>query len=467
MPTKYAKTLTIPVENFNREFDAKLLLACFAAERKFSVIIGAKKEMHLNLHHFPQSIYIGKSLTERNLEIYEILKKLGHFIVCADEEAVVHYSKDHYYQTKIGPRAFQKVDALFAWGPDSAQLWKNHEKYQGAPIHITGNPRVDLLLPELQGVWNTTIQTIKDRYGEFILINTNFGKLNNFRPEKSEHFKILKGNPTDFGTLSEFEAGRARHKYQLFQEFQNLPNFLAQHFPNLNIVIRPHPSEDPKPWADCVQSFTNVHVNQEGNVIPWMLAATATIQNGCTTGVEGFLLGIPVIAFQPITSSLYDLHLPNNLSISASDLNELKTIIEKICAKTFIISPEDISKRKRLSEQFISIRNGRFSCEEILQKLEIHWEHSYSTQETSLGKTILGKAQSLHRKMTRQYNALVKRNSREKRKQRKEYQKHIFPDIQLEAIQQRIQIFSQTLNRFQRVTARKHSERLFTIQQDK
>ena len=50
---KPRRRLILPVEIFNREFDAKVLLACFAAERGFSVIFGAKREINLNLASFP------------------------------------------------------------------------------------------------------------------------------------------------------------------------------------------------------------------------------------------------------------------------------------------------------------------------------------------------------------------------------------------------------------------------------
>ena len=39
-------TLILPVENQTRELDAKLLLACAAAERGFPVIIGSRALIH-------------------------------------------------------------------------------------------------------------------------------------------------------------------------------------------------------------------------------------------------------------------------------------------------------------------------------------------------------------------------------------------------------------------------------------
>jgi surface carbohydrate biosynthesis protein len=58
--------LLIPVENQVREFDAKLLLACIAARRGFSVVIGSRREMEFRIASFPRSLYLSKSMTIRS-----------------------------------------------------------------------------------------------------------------------------------------------------------------------------------------------------------------------------------------------------------------------------------------------------------------------------------------------------------------------------------------------------------------
>jgi hypothetical protein len=49
-------TLLIPVENQVRELDPKLLLACIAARRGFSSVIGSRREMEMRIDAFPRSI---------------------------------------------------------------------------------------------------------------------------------------------------------------------------------------------------------------------------------------------------------------------------------------------------------------------------------------------------------------------------------------------------------------------------
>ena len=58
---KNKQTLLIPVELQVRELEPKLLLACAAAMRGFTAMIGPRREMHFYLHAFPKSIYLSKS----------------------------------------------------------------------------------------------------------------------------------------------------------------------------------------------------------------------------------------------------------------------------------------------------------------------------------------------------------------------------------------------------------------------
>jgi hypothetical protein len=64
-------------------------------------------------------------------------------------------------------------------------------------------------------------------------------------------------------------------------------------------------------------------VIHEGSAIPWILGADAVVHNSCTTGVEGFLLDRPTVAYVPVRSKTYDSLLPNSVSRLANTPQEL------------------------------------------------------------------------------------------------------------------------------------------------
>ena len=175
--------LIIPVENQVRELDPKLLLACIAARRGFPSVIGSHREIDFRIASFPRSQYLCKSFTVSNLKMFRIIHKLGHQIVSWDEEALVHLPSEMYYSRRLSPLTMKYLSHLFAWGEDNAELWRQYpELPAGLPIHITGNPRNDMLRTEMRAFYKREVEEIRNLYGEFILVNTNFNHVNSFSP---------------------------------------------------------------------------------------------------------------------------------------------------------------------------------------------------------------------------------------------------------------------------------------------
>jgi surface carbohydrate biosynthesis protein len=98
----------IPVENQVREFDSKLLLACIAARREYSSIIGSRREMEMLIDQFPRSIYLSKSMTVRSLLFFGVTSKFGHDIITWDEEALVHLPPEICCSRRLSPGVVER-----------------------------------------------------------------------------------------------------------------------------------------------------------------------------------------------------------------------------------------------------------------------------------------------------------------------------------------------------------------------
>ena len=79
-----------------------------------------------------------------------------------------------------------------------------------------------------------------------------------------------------------------------------------------------------------VSEFPNIEMIHRGNVVPWILASTCLLHNGCTTAVEAAVLGKPSITYQRVQSESFDYHLPNGLSLVANCELEAIELIEKL-----------------------------------------------------------------------------------------------------------------------------------------
>ncbi len=94
-----------------------------------------------------------------NLKMFKIMHKLGHQIVTWDEEALVHLPAEMYYSRRLSPLSLQYVSHLFAWGEDNAELWRQYPRNaEDMPIHVTGNPRGDLLRPEMSAFYEDSAE---------------------------------------------------------------------------------------------------------------------------------------------------------------------------------------------------------------------------------------------------------------------------------------------------------------------
>lgn len=387
-------TLIIPVENQVRELDPKLFLACAAADRGFPCVVGSRREIEFRIDTFPRSIYLSKSMTVRSALFFTVARKLGHEIVTWDEEALVHLPPRIYFSRRLSPLAIRYVSGLFAWGPDNAALW---EGYAGlpptTPIHITGNPRADLLRPETRSFYRQEVEGIRKRLGDFILVNTNFNHVNAFYPGMNLFLPAKRaGQRPKFGRAArgmtlEYAEGLRDHKQAVLDDFKKTIPALERDFPHCNIVVRPHPTENQETYRQIAARCSRVHVTNEGNVVPWLLATKAVVHNGCTTGLEAYVLGVPALSYRATVNEAYDYgfyRVPNLLSHPCFDHDHLRSTLRDILSGR--LGPADGDERKALLRNHLAAMEGPLACERIVDVLEQRIERRPPAFESGLGE---------------------------------------------------------------------------------
>jgi surface carbohydrate biosynthesis protein len=456
-------TLIVPVESQVRELDAKLLLACVAAERGFSVVLGSRALLHFEAARLARGVYLAKSMRTLSEKMFSILRELGHEIVAFDEEALVRLADAEYQSRRLSARAMRDVAILFAWGEDDARALRSFEGYPGAPVHVTGNPRMDLLRDELRPVFKEEADGLRRRFGDFILVNTNFGAVNAFvpslnvmQPASGEPSRVEPG-ANALGFTADFASGLAAHKRALFEAFQALVPALCAAFPTCTVVVRPHPSEDHEPWRRAAGAHRNAVVAHEGTVIPWLMACRALIHNGCTTAVEAAVVGAPAIAYQPIVSERFDLQLPNALSERAHDLASVEGLVRAALAGT--ISARGEIERRRVLERHVAALDGPLAADRMLDVLVAAGFASAPPPGPNPLRRLRGALR------TRLRTAKKRRNMRlEDHRNSAEFHRHRFPGTSVAALEERISLFGGQLGRFQRVTVSPVAEHIFRVE---
>ena len=447
------KTLYLPVESLARELDGKLLLALIARERGWRPVIGQRGAISTHRSILPPGIVLAHNARGAKPDMFERFGKFGHHSVVLDEEGLVRQTDDIFLM-KHEKNAFDKVSLVLTWGEDDAELWRKSQQIGPERVIVTGNPRMDVLRRDLRAFHQPEIDSIRDRFGDYVLLNTNFATINNFIARRST--LVLASWATD-AQIVEQRAGLLGHKRALFERFLLLVPKIAQAIAPVRLVVRPHPSESHEPWLATVSGSPNASIVFEGSVVPWIAGARALVHNGCTSAVESAVIGTPVLSYRPARSDIYDNPLPNGVGIECFDDDVLIEALQAVLAN----GPRGLtSDQSKMLEHHIAGASGRLSCERIIDTFD---------QLPIIGGTVAdpGKIEWCKRYLTVQWLTKWRHIGRllsTRGRTRLAYADRIFPKMTSRYMDDRIGRFQQSLGRFEGLRAKRLAANLFAIE---
>lgn len=371
----------LPIETKNREFIGKLLTATMAAQENWLVFLGQAKMVRKNMANFLPGVYSEISIPEYKYKAHLLdIARKGHKIVNICEESVTYPDGRDYCDRKVGANSLSLVDLFFASGERHARDVMSFRNISAERIPVTGSHRMDVLRSGFRDAYSTQSNAIKKALGPFILVNTNFARCNphpNYgnRLAGLQEKKVISSN-------DQIQIWRESRDYkaQLMTEFMSLIPDIISKF-DCQVVIRPHPSENHETWNAWAQVNKNVHIRHEGNANEWMLAAEATIHNGCTTGLEAFMLERPVVAYVPDPESDYSKNIANEVSHQVHTKEELFNALEKALYKGRMDSEEERSSKAGKLKYYIENVDGSFAWERIVEELNTLDVPYYSLEE--------------------------------------------------------------------------------------
>jgi hypothetical protein len=257
----------------------------------------------------------------------------------------------------------------------------------------------------------------------------------------------------------EYAEGLQAHKQALFESFQALIPRLEQAFPQLNIVIRPHPVELPDVYHALAAHSSRVRVDNRGNVIPWLMASRALIHNGCTTGVEAYIAGIPAIAYRPSVNTYFDdevFALPNRLSHECFDFDELRGTLESILKRD--LGAADGEERRALFAPYLAAGTGPLASERIVDALATIASSPDATQRRSPGQWLGGWRRANWRRLVKTFKGRLPDS-----KYRPEFQRHRYPGLTLGEMRDRVERFQRLLGDREPLRVERVREHIYRI----
>lgn len=436
MPSNNNRYLFLPVETKAREFNAKVLFSCFAAKEGFGVYLGELNELMENLQNLPVGIYIDKSIAPTKVKSFTKIKNLGNRIVAWCEEGLVYRDRDAYLRERISPKSFSMVDFFFAWGNVQTGDIKLKLTEDNHKVTLVGNPRFDVLRHPFRFIFDEEARALRDKYGSFILINTNFSRFNHFKNRMYVLETLKKRGTIKTREEEEFFLEGSNYLGRIFRGFKDMLVKLSKAFPDYLIILRPHPSENHEAWKNIAENLANVEVIYEGSVIPWIISSDVVIHNSCTTGLEAFLLDKPVIAYSPESSEVFDSVLPNSVSINVSTSEELISTIAALQKEPEKGGKAITRDNVEFAHEYITALDGLYASERILSVLR----DMSSLSEKSNGKkrNSIGFLISQIRNDHRSFVKSVLKGLGIDISRGREYKKQKFPGLTLEEVEDAI-----------------------------
>jgi surface carbohydrate biosynthesis protein len=443
--------LIIPVETKVREFDAKLLLAVVALQRGFDVVLGALWELKFFTELLDRGIFLDKSIAKTKAQWFSRCRQQGHRVAALDEEGLVYFDAETYRQLRIHPPSLEKADVFFAWGKDQAEVMIPEVGALAERIRLTGNPRFDLLRPELRMAYDKDVAGLRNAYGRIILINTSFSFANSANDAKAlqqtfSQYPIEESRPGFF-------AGWTAAQNNVLQSFQEVLPLVRKRFPEHAIIIRPHPSEGLQLWQELSRSMSNTAVIREGNVVPWLLAADVLVHWNCTTAIEAFLLGKSAIAYRKEQPYFYEQPLPNACSFHAASPDELMDMLDRAIADRLTASPEKIAEQGKILAHHISSLQGSLAAEKMVEEL-FQLSQTFSRKRNISQRTV---------QMTKRLWRAALDQLDSSRQIRDSYVAEKFPDTTADEVRDRVLVLAKCLKYSKKIAVRAECRNCFSL----
>ncbi|RZS98261.1 surface carbohydrate biosynthesis protein [Cecembia calidifontis] len=351
----------LPIETINREIDFKLVLAAKLASQRKKLWIGQYDFLSLITERLFGGIYIGKNIFLKrsdleNGEHYKSLKARGFEVVYLHEEGAVFSGIESDWKNTLKSqydlRFFNEKDKVCVWGEFQNEFDKNRS--ENVKIITTGHPRFDLYTKQYSWIYNPISLKLQEKYGDFILINGNYGVANHGIGLSHIFSKIGNYLVDDIQSRLKRIDFFSNSTNQMVAMIQ-LTHHLAVKFPEVNFVFRPHPSENHETYKIIFKGVNNIIVNHEGAVGPWILGAKAVIHDGCTTAIEAALSGVPVINYKPHYDPNLDIWLPNQMGVQLKNHTEVFDYLRDVLSgKEAGCKINNIEKVSSLFENFKS-----------------------------------------------------------------------------------------------------------------
>lgn len=259
------------------------------------------------------------------------LHEAGIALGVLDTEGAIWPDPDEYVSLLWKDTALlREVRCVCMWGPLLAEHLVTRGIFTREQVAITGCPRFDLYARPWRDLNEDAAEALR-RHTRTILINTNFSISN---PRFTTRDKCVAMHRTVLG-YSEDDVSRMVEAEDIaIRETVRLAEKLAEKYSTVDVVIRPHPFENPAPYEAVAAARPNVRVNDGESIQAAIFSACAVIQRSCTTALEAGLAGVATFSPQWIPAPML-MPAAEAVSVPCSSFSELTAHLSAILGGSY------------------------------------------------------------------------------------------------------------------------------------
>ncbi len=346
--------LFLPIEIKSRELIPKIFLISRALKKNINCFIGDKIAVNRAVRYFKKGVYFHKSISKYDAKyILDIKSKVDKYVSLDEEIGFAISNKkefNNYLNFRSSPENVRNVDRVYTWGNFDYTSWKNkYSKFKNKFI-ISGAPRIDIWNKKVySSLFKNDILELNNKYGEFIFIPSTFVSSKKKLKEAISLEKKL--SPKN---IKKKKISSIIHEHNLFNEFIKLTKKISKDFPSINIVIKPHPTEQSEDWKNKFLNYENVNIDNNFDLTAYIAASKLVIFNSSTAGIQSVLMQKKTICYSSISKKNSLRQFPNKFGQLCKNYSQVKNILNKKLKNNFFLDKKKIRERIFISSNFSS-----------------------------------------------------------------------------------------------------------------
>jgi surface carbohydrate biosynthesis protein len=330
------------VDNPLRDLEGLVLLGRQLAVKGAAVTLVPMYEQGFDVPALRPDLVLVNYTRPNNADLIKSYKRAGILVGVLDTEGIGGKNADQFAEMVKSVGCTDLVDLYCVWGHAQHAAFLRHSTVPARLLRATGCPRYDFCAPP----WRAALPPPSIAPG-YVLINTNFPVAN---PRFSSSSLDEQESMVQAGFSREFARQFVADAAMAYRAVLDMSVKLAQHFSDVQFVLRPHPFENIKSY-DALTALPNAHVRQDGTSLEWIAGARLLIHQNCSTAIEAAMLRVEPLSMEWFNTPALRLQAATQVSRGSTSEDQLVDMVRQGLEGKL---PEPAPETEQFRQQIIS-----------------------------------------------------------------------------------------------------------------